>query len=162
MVGWRLMCSRYDPGARNAYLLSVKHTHLQSIGGRSQMGSDLPRRIHAGAQDWGQVLMFEGKNGPYFRAFTTLREANRAVAESVVAAQERNGKLAQSMLTNGIEALKIHVERTQALCVKSSSRRGSSKKPSRSSCRNWDRREPRNSSSKCKSNKKCFRSYCVD
>ncbi len=45
----------------------------------------------------------------------SLREANRIVAESVIAAQERNGKFAQNLLTNGIEVLKSHVEGTQAL-----------------------------------------------
>ena len=53
-------------------------------------------------------------NEATLRLMRSLREANRAVAEGVVAAQERNGKLAQSMLTNGIEVLKIHVEGTQA------------------------------------------------
>jgi hypothetical protein len=45
----------------------------------------------------------------------SLREANQAVAESVIAAQERNVKFAQSIFTSGVEVLKSHAEGTQAL-----------------------------------------------
>ncbi len=45
----------------------------------------------------------------------SLRESNQAVMESAVAAQERNVKFAQSVLENGIEALKSHAESTRAL-----------------------------------------------
>ena len=45
----------------------------------------------------------------------SLRQANQAVAESVVAAQERNVKFAQNMFTNGAEVLKSHTEETQAM-----------------------------------------------
>src|SRR6266852_4027222 len=45
----------------------------------------------------------------------SLREANQAVAESVIAAQERNVKFAQSLFTSGVEVLKSHAEGTQAL-----------------------------------------------
>src|SRR5258708_19549400 len=45
----------------------------------------------------------------------SLREANQAVAESVIAAQERNVKFAQSIFTSGGEVLKSHAEGTQAL-----------------------------------------------
>ena len=34
------------------------------------MGSGLSKRFHASAQDWGQVLTFEGKNCSLFGAFT--------------------------------------------------------------------------------------------
>jgi hypothetical protein len=54
-------------------------------------------------------------NEATLRLMRSLREANRAVAESVVAVQERNGKFAQSMLANGMEILKNQVEGTQAL-----------------------------------------------
>jgi hypothetical protein len=57
----------------------------------------------------------ETVNEAAVRLARSLREANRAVAESVVAAQEQNGKFAQSMLTNGMEILKSQVEGTQAL-----------------------------------------------
>jgi hypothetical protein len=45
----------------------------------------------------------------------SFREANQAVAESIVASQERNVKFAQSIFTSGVEILKSHVEGTQAL-----------------------------------------------
>lgn len=45
----------------------------------------------------------------------SLRQANQAVAESVVAAQERNVKFAQNMFTSGAEVLKSHAEGTQAM-----------------------------------------------
>ncbi len=45
----------------------------------------------------------------------SLREANQAVADSVIAAQERNVKFAQSIFTSGVEVLKSHAEGTQAL-----------------------------------------------
>jgi len=48
----------------------------------------------------------------------SFREANQAVAESIVASQERNVKFAQSIFTSGVEILKSHVEGTQALVQK--------------------------------------------
>src|SRR2546428_4194957 len=45
----------------------------------------------------------------------SLREANQAVADSVIAAQERNVQFAQSIFTSGVEVLKSHSEGTQAL-----------------------------------------------
>jgi len=45
----------------------------------------------------------------------SLRETNQAVAESIVAAQERNMKFAQSIFMNGMEILKSHAESTQTL-----------------------------------------------
>jgi DUF438 domain-containing protein len=48
----------------------------------------------------------------------SFREANQAVAESIVASQERNVKFAQSIFTSGAEILKSHVEGTQALVQK--------------------------------------------
>ena len=45
----------------------------------------------------------------------SLRESNRAVVESAVAAQERNVKFAQSTIENGIELLKSHVESTRSV-----------------------------------------------
>jgi hypothetical protein len=46
---------------------------------------------------------------------TSLPEANQAVLEGVVAAQEGNVKLAQSMMTNWLEALKEQTENAQTL-----------------------------------------------
>lgn len=43
------------------------------------------------------------------------REANQAIANSAVAAQDRNMKFAQSTLENGVEVLKSHAESTRAL-----------------------------------------------
>lgn len=45
----------------------------------------------------------------------SLRETNKAIADSAVAAQERNVAFAQSILENGIEVLKSHAESTRAL-----------------------------------------------
>ena len=45
----------------------------------------------------------------------SFREANQAVAESIVAAQARNLKLAQSLLMNWMEVLKSQVESSQTL-----------------------------------------------
>src|SRR6266487_2488425 len=45
----------------------------------------------------------------------SFREANQAVAESIVASQERNVKFAQSIFTSGVEILKSHVEGTRVL-----------------------------------------------
>lgn len=57
----------------------------------------------------------ETVNEAALRMLESLRQANQAVAESVVAAQERNVKFAQSMFTNGAEVLKNHAEGTQAM-----------------------------------------------
>jgi hypothetical protein len=43
------------------------------------------------------------------------REANQAIANSAVAAQDRNMKFAQSTFENGVEVLKSHAESTRAL-----------------------------------------------
>ena len=48
----------------------------------------------------------------------SFREANQAVAESIVASQERNVKFAQSIFTSGVEILKSHVEGTRVLARK--------------------------------------------
>ena len=48
----------------------------------------------------------------------SFREANQAVAESIVASQERNVKFAQSIFTSGVEILKSHVEGTRVLVRK--------------------------------------------
>jgi len=47
-----------------------KHANLQGIDGRSQMGSALPRHVHAGAHDSRQVLTFQGKSCSVFMSFT--------------------------------------------------------------------------------------------
>jgi len=47
-----------------------KAANLQDAERRSQVGSGFPSHAPVGAQDWGQVLTFEGKNGPHFKAFT--------------------------------------------------------------------------------------------
>jgi len=44
-----------------------------------------------------------------------VREANQAIANSAVAAQERNMKFAQSTFENGVEVLKSHAESTRTL-----------------------------------------------
>jgi hypothetical protein len=46
---------------------------------------------------------------------TSFREANQAIAKSIVAAEERNMKFTQSTFTNAMEVLKSHAEATQAL-----------------------------------------------
>lgn len=43
------------------------------------------------------------------------REANQAIANSAIAAQDRNMKFAQSTFENGVEVLKSHAESTRAL-----------------------------------------------
>ena len=45
----------------------------------------------------------------------SFREANEAVAESIIASQERNVKFAQSIFTSGMDILKSHMQGTQAL-----------------------------------------------
>src|SRR5690349_10117181 len=45
----------------------------------------------------------------------SVREANQAIADSIIAAQERNLKFAQSILENGIEVLKSYAEDTRTL-----------------------------------------------
>jgi len=44
-----------------------------------------------------------------------IREANEAIADSAVVAQERNIKYAQSTFLNGIEVLKSHAESARNL-----------------------------------------------
>src|SRR6266516_4254818 len=46
---------------------------------------------------------------------TSVRESNQTIANSAVAAQERNVKFAQSFLQNGTELLKSHGESTRTL-----------------------------------------------
>lgn len=45
----------------------------------------------------------------------SFRETNQAIAETIVAAQERNIKFAQSTLVNAMEIFKNHMESTRAL-----------------------------------------------
>lgn len=44
-----------------------------------------------------------------------LREINQLIVQSLIAAQQRNMKFAQSTFINTIEVLKSHVEATRAL-----------------------------------------------
>ena len=44
-----------------------------------------------------------------------IRETNQAVAQSTIAAQERNIRFAQSVFENGVEVLKSHAENTRSL-----------------------------------------------
>jgi hypothetical protein len=44
----------------------------------------------------------------------SVRESNQAIADSVVAAQERNMKFAQSIIENEVELLKSHAEHTRS------------------------------------------------
>ena len=46
---------------------------------------------------------------------TSLRETNRTIVDTAVAAQERNLRYAQSTYENGIEVLKSHTESTRQL-----------------------------------------------
>lgn len=48
----------------------------------------------------------------------SVREANRVLADSLVAAQERNLKFAQSIMDNEVELLKSHTEGTRSLMEK--------------------------------------------
>jgi len=48
----------------------------------------------------------------------SVREATRVIADSVVAAQERNWKFAQSILENEVELLKSHAESTRTVMEK--------------------------------------------
>jgi uncharacterized protein YukE len=57
----------------------------------------------------------ETVNEAALQVITSLREANQAIAWSVVAAQERNAKFAHSLFTSGVEVLKSHAEETQTL-----------------------------------------------
>jgi len=45
----------------------------------------------------------------------SAQETSQAIAQSAVEAQERNTRYAESVLTNGIEVLKSHVESTRSL-----------------------------------------------
>ena len=45
----------------------------------------------------------------------SFRETSQAIAESIISAQQRNMKFAQSMLTNTMEALKSSAEATRSL-----------------------------------------------
>ncbi len=45
----------------------------------------------------------------------SFREANQAIAQSIVTAQERNIKFAQSTLTSAMEVFKSHMESTRTL-----------------------------------------------
>ena len=48
----------------------------------------------------------------------SVSEANRVIADSVVAAQERNWKFAQSIMENEVELLKSHAESTRTVMEK--------------------------------------------
>src|SRR5215472_5026884 len=45
----------------------------------------------------------------------SVRESNQAIADSVIAAQERNIKFAQSIFENEVELLKSHADHTRSL-----------------------------------------------
>src|SRR5262249_31291346 len=45
----------------------------------------------------------------------SFREANQAIAKSIVAAEERNMQFAHSTFTNSMEVLKVHAEATRGL-----------------------------------------------
>jgi hypothetical protein len=47
-----------------------------------------------------------------------VREANKAIADSVIAAQERNWKFAQSVFENEVELFKSHMEGTSTVMEK--------------------------------------------
>jgi hypothetical protein len=48
----------------------------------------------------------------------SVREANRVITDSIVAAQERNWKFAQSVMEHEVELFKSHTEGTRALMEK--------------------------------------------
>jgi hypothetical protein len=48
----------------------------------------------------------------------SVREANRVIADSIVAAQERNWKFAQSVMESEVELFKSHTEGTRTLMEK--------------------------------------------
>src|SRR5712692_10819762 len=52
-----------------AYILDEER-NLQLPEKVFQIGSGLPRHVHAGAHDWGQVLTFQGKSCSLFGSFT--------------------------------------------------------------------------------------------
>src|SRR5260370_7174398 len=54
-------------------------------------------------------------NEAAWKLSNAAREANQAIANSTVAAQDRNMKFAQSTFENGVEVLKSHAESTRAL-----------------------------------------------
>src|SRR6266516_3366882 len=64
-------------------LLFPKDVNLQGIDGRSQMGSGLPRHVHASAHDWRQVLTFEGKSCSHFMSFTNRQLVNDMKCEQL-------------------------------------------------------------------------------
>ena len=45
----------------------------------------------------------------------SLRETSKVIADSAIAAQERNVAFAQNILENGVEVLKSHAESTRSL-----------------------------------------------
>lgn len=54
-------------------------------------------------------------NDAVWDLFNSLRETNEAIANSALAAQERNLKFAQSTLTNGIELFKSNLDNSQTV-----------------------------------------------
>lgn len=57
----------------------------------------------------------ESANEAAWNLSNSVREANQAIADSAVAAQERNMKFAQSIFENGVEVLKSHAENSRTL-----------------------------------------------
>ncbi len=66
-----------------------------------QMGSALPRNISTSAHDWGQVLMFEGQSGSFFRSYTHLVKD-----ELTDIPMKASTQMAQTINEVGIEQLK--------------------------------------------------------
>src|SRR5258706_14979753 len=62
-----------------------------------------------------KIMTKESVNEATLQVVESLQEANKAVAETIVAAQQRNVKFAQSLFTSGVDILKSNAEGTQAL-----------------------------------------------
>ncbi len=61
-------CPIFRPKKRN--LLVIWPVNLQPSSSVNRFRSRVLRQWSTAAHHWGQMLMFEGKNGPHFRAFT--------------------------------------------------------------------------------------------
>ena len=57
----------------------------------------------------------ESVNEATLQVVESLQEANKAVAETIVAAQQRNVQFVQSFFTGGVDVLKSNAEGTRAL-----------------------------------------------
>jgi len=63
----------------------------------------------------GKTMAEKNVNETVWNLTQSVQESGQAIANSAVAAQERNVRYAQSVLTNGVEVLKSHAESTRTL-----------------------------------------------